>query len=62
MRLSPRHFLRMSMMARRPASSKRVKFVFGVILICAVLYGIERWIGWPESMSLERPAKIKVKD
>lgn len=49
-----RWFLRMSLWARRPPSEKRVKLVLAVIALCLVLYGIERWIGWPEALTAER--------
>lgn len=40
-------FLRMSRWARNPPSAKRVKLVFAVIAICAALFAVERFIGWP---------------
>lgn len=43
-----RHFLRMSKWARNPPSERRVKFLFGVILACLVIAGIEYLGWWPE--------------
>lgn len=49
--INPRHFLRMSRWARNPPSEKRVKFVIAIILICAALALIERYVGWPDTMT-----------
>ncbi|MEN8831619.1 hypothetical protein [Pacificibacter sp.] len=40
--------------AKHPPSAGRVKLVLGVILICLILVGIEKTIGVPEWMQLER--------
>ena len=47
-------FLRMSLWARRPPSAKRVKLVLAVIALCLILVAVERWIGWPEALTVER--------
>ncbi len=47
-------FLRMTLWARRPPSKKRRQLVFGVLVICALLFAIERWIGWPDALTAER--------
>lgn len=52
--MNPRHFLRMSKWARNPPSAKRVKLVFAVVLICAVLYGVEQLVGWPDWLTPNR--------
>ncbi len=52
-----RHLLRMSKFARNPPSDKRVKLVFGVILTCVILFGIERLIGWPDWLTLDKPPR-----
>ena len=45
---------RMSRWARNPPSPTRVKLVFGVIALAALIWGIE-WMGWwPEWASTER--------
>ncbi|MFZ5963777.1 hypothetical protein ACOXXX_12550 [Thalassococcus sp. BH17M4-6] len=46
--------LRMSRWARNPPSARQVKLVLAIIAVCLVLYGIERWIGWPDALSVER--------
>ncbi|MEQ9693338.1 hypothetical protein [Shimia sp. SDUM112013] len=43
-----RHLLRMARWARRPPSEKMVIFVLSVIVICFVLWAVERWVGWPD--------------
>jgi hypothetical protein len=40
-------FLRMSQWVRRPASAWRVKLVLGIVAACLILYGIERFAGFP---------------
>ena len=49
-----RQLLRMSKWARHPPSAKRVKLVIGIVVICLVLFAIERWIGVPEWLQMER--------
>lgn len=46
-------FMRMAIWVRRPPSLKRVLLVVGAIGLCVVIFAIERWIGWPEALSLE---------
>lgn len=46
--------LRMSRWARHPPSLKRVKLVFGIVVIALVIVGIE-WMGWwPEWATAEK--------
>ncbi|AXX97917.1 hypothetical protein BAR1_08215 [Profundibacter amoris] len=52
--------LRMSRWARNPPSAKRVKLVLGVILICLVLFAIERWIGVPDWLQLEPQRRFRM--
>jgi hypothetical protein len=46
-----RWLLRASGWARNPPSAKKVRFVFGVILLCLALWGIEAIWGWPEALT-----------
>jgi hypothetical protein len=39
---------------KNPPSPARIKLVFGVVLVCLVLVGVEKFIGVPEWMQLER--------
>ncbi|HHI70773.1 MAG TPA: hypothetical protein ENJ91_07205 [Rhodobacteraceae bacterium] len=48
-----RYLLRMAKWARHPPSAKRVKLVIGVIVICLIIYAIERWIGVPDWLQLD---------
>ncbi|WP_171129216.1 MULTISPECIES: hypothetical protein [unclassified Ruegeria] len=56
--MNPRHLLRMSKWARRPPSERRVKLVFGMLLACGVLAGIQYLGWWPDWATLE-PAKFR---
>jgi hypothetical protein len=61
MNMNPRHLLRMARWAHNPPSKRRVKLVFTVIAICALLFAVERWIGWPDMLTLEKTPKLRVK-
>lgn len=56
-----RHLLRMARWAKRPPSQQRVILVISVIVICLVIAGIERWIGFPDWMAVEssRPRVVR---
>lgn len=56
-----RHLLRMARWAKRPPSQQRVILVISVIVICLVIAGIERWIGFPDWMAGEssRPRVVR---
>ncbi|PIE14877.1 MAG: hypothetical protein CSA68_09435 [Rhodobacterales bacterium] len=45
------HLLRMSKWARHPPSARRVKLVIAVILLCVLLFAIERYLGRPDWIS-----------
>ncbi|KPU84165.1 hypothetical protein JI58_05450 [Marinosulfonomonas sp. PRT-SC04] len=47
-----RHLLRMSKWARNPPSEKKVKLVIGIVMICLILFAIERWIGVPDWLQM----------
>lgn len=55
-----RHLLRMSKWARNPPSEKKVKLVIGIIVICLILFAIERWIGVPDWMQMELPRRGRI--
>lgn len=40
--------------ARNPPSLARVKLVLAVILVCLILFGIERIWGWPEFLTVDK--------
>ncbi|MDE0589557.1 hypothetical protein OU789_06440 [Halocynthiibacter sp. C4] len=60
MSLNPRHLLRMSRWSRRPPSTRRVILVFGVVLLCLALAGLERFVGIPEGLQREPNPKIRI--
>lgn len=53
-----RHLVRMYLWAKNPPSPQRVKFVFGIVALCAVIAGVE-WLGlWPDwatAQKMRRP-------
>lgn len=51
--MNMRHFLFMKRWAQNPPSWKRVKFIFGIILVCALLFAYEHFFGWPDSLTLD---------
>ncbi len=52
--MNPHWLFRMSRWARNPPSMGRVKLVFGVILVAALIWGID-WLGyWPDWARAER--------
>tara|TARA_R110002124_G_scaffold101091_1_gene248498 strand:- start:51 stop:239 length:189 start_codon:yes stop_codon:yes gene_type:complete len=53
--------LRMARWVRRPPSATQVKIVLGVIVLALILVGIERFVGWPDWLTLPggaRPQRI----
>jgi hypothetical protein len=55
--MNPRWFIRMSQWARHPPSWGRVKLYAGVIAACLALVAVERFIGWPDWLTVERMPK-----
>jgi hypothetical protein len=47
-----RHMLRMSKWARHPPSDRQVRLVLGILLVCLLLFGLERIFGWPAWLTL----------
>jgi len=48
-----RLLLRMKRLTQRPPSWKMVKFVFGILLVCALMYAFEYFYGWPDFLTLD---------
>ena len=46
----------MARWARNPPSEQRVKLVLLIVLLCAALFVIERYVGWPDAL---RPNSLK---
>ncbi|MBU2982293.1 hypothetical protein KO498_10790 [Lentibacter algarum] len=59
--MNPWHWLRMAKWARRPPSKSRVKLVFVVLVLCLSIAAVERFIGWPEALTLEKPPRFNLK-
>ncbi|WP_294114935.1 hypothetical protein [Shimia sp.] len=51
----------MSKWARNPPSEARVKLVLGVVTACILLVLVEKFIGWPEFLTLEPQRRNPVK-
>ena len=58
--MNPIWFLRMARWAKRPPSEARVKFVLAIIAVCVILFGIERYFGWPEWLTANRPPGVRI--
>ena len=53
-------FLRMAKWARNPPSEKRVILVLAVLAICAALYAVDRFIGWPDFLTLDNTPRGRI--
>ena len=53
--------LRAKRIAARPPAEAMFKMVVGIILFCALLYGIERFIGWPEWLTPNETLRVRPK-
>ncbi len=49
-----RWLLRAKRWAQNPPSVSRMKFVFGIIVLCLLLVVIEKLFGWPDALTLSR--------
>ncbi|KMK66951.1 hypothetical protein [Puniceibacterium sp. IMCC21224] len=50
--MNPLHLLRMTRWVRHPPSPRTVVLVMSVVAICVGLFVVERWIGWPEALTV----------
>ncbi|MDG1341289.1 MAG: hypothetical protein P8P66_15070 [Paracoccaceae bacterium] len=57
---NPIHLLRISKWARHPPAMWRLKLIVGIIIFCAIIFVIERYIGWPDALSVE-PRRPRIK-
>lgn len=55
--IKPRHFLRMARWARNPPSTRMVVLVFAILAAGLIIAGVERYIGWPDVLTLEKPPR-----
>jgi hypothetical protein len=52
--MSPVWFMRMKRWAQNPPSPRRVKFIFAIILVAAIIFGLEYAGYWPEWLTATR--------
>ena len=52
--MNPRWLFKMARWSRNPPSTGRVIMVFSIIALCLVLFGVEKFIGWPEWMTVHK--------
>lgn len=56
--MNPFWLLRMALWARNPPSAKRVAFVLAIVAACLLLYLVERTLGWPDFLTLDRMGRF----
>ncbi|MEC7760527.1 MAG: hypothetical protein VX874_01285 [Pseudomonadota bacterium] len=55
-----RHFFRMARWARNPPGARQVKLFVVVVVLCLVLVGIERFVGWPDWLTMENTPRGRI--
>lgn len=55
--MNPIQWLRIAKWARNPPSDGRVKLLFGVLIVVLLIAGIERFVGWPDWLTLDPQAR-----
>ncbi|WP_187644510.1 hypothetical protein [Tabrizicola thermarum] len=45
--------LRARRWVQNPPSAGRVRLVFAVVALCLAIVAVERWIGWPDWMTVD---------
>lgn len=50
--MNPRWLLRAKRWAQKPPSTAQVLLVLGIIAVCLLLVAVERWIGWPDWLTV----------
>ena len=48
-----RQAFQMAKWARHPPSAQRIKLMIAVLMICVVLFGIDRIFGWPDFLTMQ---------
>lgn len=59
MQINPRQFMRLAKIARNPPKGPKLYMMLGAVAISAVVFVVERGIGWPEALTLEGGPKGK---
>jgi len=49
-----RWLIRAKQLVRHPPSAGRVKLVLGVVAVCILLVAVEKFIGWPDWLTVDR--------
>ena len=60
--MDPRLLLRAKRLAQNPPSARMVVLGLVVLALCLALVAVERFLGWPEALTVERarPSAIRV--
>jgi len=45
--------LRLKRWVQHPPSKRQIWLILGVVGFCLAIYAVERWIGWPDFLTLE---------
>ncbi|QUS35243.1 hypothetical protein [Falsirhodobacter algicola] len=59
--MNPIWLLRMSQWVRHPPPMWKVILVVCVVLACFALFLIERYVGWPDWMTLQGGSRMKIR-
>lgn len=55
--MNPRWLFRMAKWAHTPPGTQRVMLVLGIAVLCLIVFGIERFIGLPDWMTVDPTRK-----
>lgn len=55
--MNPTWLLRMARWMRHPPSPRRVVLVLSVMAACLALFAVERFVGWPDWLTVNGPAR-----
>ena len=60
--MDPRLLLRAKRLAQRPPSARMVVLGLAVLAFCLTLVAIERFVGWPDALTVDRarPPAVRV--
>lgn len=50
--MNPLWFLRLARWARHPPSLKKVMLIGAVLALCLLAVGVEKYVGWPEWLTV----------
>lgn len=52
--------LRMKRLVQHPPSMARVYLIFAIIAFCAAIYLIERYLGWPDFLTVSPQSRGRI--